>query len=156
MEAIINYCRKYNSINIRYIVIVLRININCSTEWKSGWGDQRFDSPILNLLFYRLERLKNSTTKNLNIRIIRRTILGGKALRGKVILEKIKNVEIDIDVPTFPNELYTKGFKAPRKIILPISVNQLITILNEQKISSNTNKKELLNALLFLKNYNIV
>jgi hypothetical protein len=110
------------------------------------------------LLYNRLEELKNSTTKDLNIYIIRGTFLGGKALRGKVILEKIKDIGSDIDLPAFPfpSERYIKEFRAPRKINLPISVDQLITILNDQEKSSNTHKKELLNALLFLRSHNII
>lgn len=157
MEAIIFYHRKVDKFDVRFVTIILKFNINCFTEWKNEWSDQQFSCrPVLNLLYNRLEKLKNSTTKDLYVYIIRRPFLGGKALRGKTILEKIKDIGSDIDFLAFPSELYIKGFRAPRKINLPISVDQLITILNEQEKSSNINKKELLNALLFLKSHNII
>ena len=158
MEAIIIYHRKIDKFDVRIVNIILKFKINCFTEWKKEWRYQHFNSSVLNLLYNRLEELKNSTTKNLNIYIIRGTFLGGKALRGKVILEKIKDIGSDIDLPAypFPSERYIKEFRAPRKINLPISVDQLITILNDQEKSSNTNKKELLNALLFLRSHNII
>ena len=157
MEAIIIYHRKIDKSDVRIVAIILKFKINCFTEWKKERRYQHFNSPLLNLLYNRLEELKNSTTKDLNI-YIRGTFLGGKALRGKVILEKIKDIGSDIDLPPspFPSELYIKEFRAPRKINLPISVDQLITILNDQEKSSNTHKKELLNALLFLKSHNII